>query len=253
MDIVKIPLINALGKNGSEKSCDLILKNSGFSAFNLQDIKINNSNLAESMNLIYNNSVEKFKNIGNKRIFFIGGDHSISFPLIRGFKDVFSPENCFLIVFDAHADCMPGMKEPTHEEWLRAVVENGFLCENIVIIGLRKIEPEEKLFLSKNKIKYFSGEESPEFIADYVTERAREKKVYISIDVDALDPAFAPGVNYPEPLGLTSKDFFYILKRFFHLPFLKALDIVEINSNIDEKYDLRTIKLAGKILSYENE
>jgi len=75
-----------------------------------------------------------------------------------------------------------------------------------------------------------------------------KKKVYISIDVDVLDPAFAPAVNYPEQDGLSSKDFFYLLEKIFSLSKLKALDIVEIVPEKDKLSDLKTIKLGAEIL-----
>ena len=82
-----------------------------------------------------------------------------------------------------------------------------------------------------------------EAAADYVTEKANGKDLYISIDIDALDPAFAPAVNYPEPAGLSSKEFFYILKRLLLIKSLKAIDITEAIPSKDnpQKLTLRTI------------
>ena len=85
-----------------------------------------------------------------------------------------------------------------------------------------------------------------EFIADYVTEKAMGKEVYVSIDIDAVDPAFVPGVNYPEPAGLTSKEFFYLLKRIFHLPKIRGLDLVEVVPEKDR--DGVSVKTAGRVL-----
>ncbi len=166
---------------------------------------------------------------------------------MKSFNETFS-EKSFLIVFDAHADCMKPMKEPTHEEWLRAVIEKGFNPENIILIGARKIEEQEKKFLKQIKIKCFSEINDFEVVADYITERANGKEVYISIDIDVLDSSFAPGVNYPEPLGLSAKEFFYLLKIIFKIPIIKAIDVVEIVPEIDEKYDFRTVKIAAKII-----
>lgn len=249
MQIIKVPCINALGKQGPEKAPNLILSELKknylqFDKLDLEEIHVDNSNIKEAGELIYKNAKEEFGQ--QDKIVFIGGDHSVSYPIVKAFNDVFSDN--FLIVFDAHADCMKPMKEPTHEEWLRALVDAGFKPENIVLIGARKIEPEERRFLHAKKIKYFSEIYDLEAVADYITERARGKNVYVSIDIDVLEPAAAPAVNYPEPLGLTSRELFYLLRRIFFIPGLKAIDVVEIVPGLDEKYNFRTVKLAAKIL-----
>jgi len=154
-----------------------------------------------------------------------------------------------LIVFNAHADCMPTMEEPTHEEWLRAVVENcGLSGDRIILIGARKIEPVERKFLREKGVKVFSDIYDLESVWDYITERANGADVYVSVDVDVLDPVFAPAVNYPEVDGLSSRELFYLLKRIFCIKSLKCLDVVEVVPSKDEKYDYRTVKVAAKIV-----
>ena len=90
----------------------------------------------EPQKLIYKNAKEIF--LEQDKALFLGGDHSISYSLVKAFKDVNGIDS-FLVVFDAHADCMDsrGMKEPTHEEWLRALIEQGFSVENIILISTR--------------------------------------------------------------------------------------------------------------------
>ena len=75
-----------------------------------------------------------------------------------------------------------------------------------------------------------------------------DKNVYVSIDMDVIDPSQAPGVNIPEPLGLSSKEFFYLFRRILHLKNLKAIDVVEIVPEKDEKHGFVTVKLGAKIL-----
>ena len=139
MFIVKVPGINGLGKtNGCEKAGNLILAdlNEIYSnernvpidvkILDLEEIHLDNSNLVEASKLIYENALKTFKT--KPKTIFIGGDHSISYPLTKAFFEDCKSSNkepC-LIVFDAHPDCMKPMKEPTHEEWLRALIEDGF-------------------------------------------------------------------------------------------------------------------------------
>ena len=96
-----------------------------FDKISIEEIHVNQNNLEESNYLIFENSKEIFEK--NSKAFFIGGDHSISFPILNAFNKI--EKNPFLIIFDAHADCMKPGKEPTHEEWLRALVEKGFLAK----------------------------------------------------------------------------------------------------------------------------
>jgi arginase family enzyme len=241
MKIVSVPRVSALGKTGPEMMGDRVLLELGISA---DIINIENEDISKDEQIIYS----KAKSVlgGKEKIVFLGGDHSITYPLFKAYKEL--KKDAFLIVFDAHADCMPPMKEPTHEEFLRAIIEEGFPPENIILIGVRKSEPEEKRFLKEKGVKVFSEIHDLEAIGDYVTEKAIGHSIYVSVDIDVVDPAFAPAVNYPEVNGLSSKEFFYLLKRIFHLPNVEALDVVELVPEKDEKHDFRTTKLTAKIV-----
>ena len=223
--------INALGLKGPEETHKEFPK--------AEFIQVDNDNIQESENILYNSAKEIFSK--QEKQIFIGGDHSITYPIFKAFQE--ENKEPFLIVFDAHADCMPPQQEPTHEEFLRAIIENGFPAQNIILVGARKIEPEEMKFLLENEVKVFTDIFDMEAAADYITEKANGKDLYISIDIDALDPAFAPAVNYPEPAGLSSKEFFYIFKSLLRIKSLKTIDIVEAIPEKDnpQKLTLRTI------------
>ena len=75
----------------------------------------------------------------------------------------------------------------------------------------------------------------------------RWEAIYLSIDIDVLDPAFAPATGYPEPGGLTSRELLYSLGRLRMLKSLKAIDLVEVNPRLDQKG--QTVKLAARILA----
>ena len=243
MKIISVPHISALGKTGPEEMGKRILSEIGEDA---EIINVDNSDVEESEKKIYSKSKEIFNMSG--RSCFIGGDHSITYPIFKAFSE--TNKDAFLIVFDAHADCMPSMKEPTHEEFLRAIIERGLVkSENVILVGARKIEKEERLFLAEKNIKVFEEIYDIEAIADYITEKANGKDVYVSVDIDVLDPAFAPAVNYPEVNGLSSKELFYLLRRIFCIKSLKVLDVVEAVPEKDKKYDYRTIKICAKIIS----
>jgi arginase family enzyme len=258
--IIKVPGINGLNKTkGCEKAPNEILNSlkniysneSGkiINNLDLEEIHLDNSNLELSNNLIYKNALEIFEE--QPKIIFLGGDHSISYSLTKAFLEhckTLEKKSC-LIVFDAHPDLMSPMKEPTHEEWLRKVINKGFPIENILLVGTRNFYKDELKFLKQNKIQIISMNQlldNLEDSCDIIMEFARGKELYVSIDIDVIDPAFAPGTGYCEPGGLSTREFLYIIQRINKIKNLRAVDIVEINPKKD--FNNMTIKLGAKIL-----
>ena len=262
MFIVKVPGINGLGKtNGCEKAGNEILKelknihlNEQEKIFDVQkleleEIHLDNSNLELSNKLVYENSFEIFQE--KPRTIFLGGDHSISYSTTRAFFDYCdnSGTKPCLIVFDAHADCMTPMKEPTHEEWLRKLIEDGFPTANVLLVGVRNIWNDEMKFLKEKNIRMISMNQLQDNLqdtCDIIMEFAKDKELYVLIDIDVIDPAFAPATGYPEPGGLTSRQFVYLIQRINKVKNLRAVDLVEINPEKDK--DNLTVKLGAKIL-----
>ncbi len=218
--------INALGLKGPEQT------HKHFPQANL--IQVDNDNIQESEQILYTKANEIFQQ--KEKPIFIGGDHSITYPLVKAFQK--QNKNPFLIVFDAHLDCDFCTKEPTHEEWLRATVKQGFPGEKIIIIGARKMWDNEKEFIDSHNIKLFKTIKDTLPIIE-------GHDLYISIDIDALDPLFAPAVNYPEPNGLTSKEFFDIFRQLLKQN-PKAIDTVE--AVLEKDKNNKTLKLITKII-----
>jgi len=259
MFVVKVPGINGLGKTkGCEKAGNEILNalkeihsnEKGIPIdvrlLDLEEIHLDNFNLELTNNLIYKNSFKFFET--KSKIIFLGGDHSISYSTTKAFFDYcqnFGKEPC-LIVFDAHADCMPPMKEPTHEEWLRKLIEEGFPIENILLVGVRNMWRDEIQFVKEKGVKIISMNkllEDLEDTCDTIMEFSNNKELYVSIDIDVIDPAFAPATGYIEPGGLTSRQFIYLIQRINKIKNLKAVDLVEINP--DKDINNLTIKLGA--------
>lgn len=253
MFVVKVPGINGLGKTkGCEKAGNVILKslNDVYSneegkpintkSIDLEEIHIDNSNLELTNNLIQKNALKIFQT--KPKTIFLGGDHSISYSLTMAFLDFCRKENKkpYLIIFDAHPDCMEAAHKnfPTHEDWLRSLIEFGFPTENILLVGIRNSYETEIEFLIKNKIKVIKMNQlldDLEGVCDAVTEFSRGNDLYVSVDIDAIDPAFAPGTGYIEPGGLTSRQFIYLIQRINKIKNLRAIDLVEINPTKDKE------------------
>lgn len=257
MKLIKIPFINGLSKTrGCEKAPDAIISSlkdvwskerDEEKKIEIDEIKINSGDLEESEKRIFDGALKEFSN--GEKIIFVGGDHSTSFNLVNAFNSKYKKAG--LIVLDAHADCMEPMKEPTHEEWLRAAIEKGFESKNIMLIGLRNVYPIESEFLQEKNINCFWMNElftDFEKSCDMITEQARNfENLYLSIDIDIADPAFAPGTGYIEPGGLSSRQLLYLIQRLALLKNIKAVDVVEVNPEKD--LNNMTVVLASKIIT----
>ena len=270
MQVIKIPGINGAGKTkGCEQAGNAILfelkkiysneqgEKIEVGKLDLEEIHLDNGNLKLTNKLIYENSFEAFEI--KPRVVFLGGDHSISYSTTRAFFDhveTAGKEPC-LIVFDAHPDLMAPCKKPesypSSKEWLRGLIEKGFPVGNILLIGIRNSNSEETLFLRENKIKTISMtsflEEDFVSVCDSITEFAYGKELYVSLDIDVVDPAFAPSTADPESGGLTNRQIIYLVQRINKIKTLRAFDLVEINTEKDKENNNLTVKLGAKILS----
>lgn len=237
MKIVKVSSsLGSMNKNkGCEKAPDIIC--SHFPNAEIDYVK-NTSNLDEMQKELQ----EKEGDI------FIGGSHDITYGSFKGLKG----KNKGILILDAHADLDFGTETVSHEDFVRKLIEEGDLKkENLVYVGLRKIYPNEVDFIKKNKIKYFDMDKIFDLgikeVCDFVMEICREfSDLYLSIDIDVVDPAFAPGTGYLEPGGLSSREILYLVKRLKILNNLKRVDLVEINPDKDE--NKKTIQLGMKIV-----
>jgi arginase family enzyme len=159
-----------------------------------------------------------------------------------------------LIIFDAHPDVMKPVDGnfPTHEEWLRGIIERGFSVKNILLVGVRNSDQEEIKFLKEKGIRVIGMNQlmqNLEDSCDTIMEFSNGKNLYLSLDIDVVDPIFAPATGYQEAGGLTSRQFIYLIQRLNKVKGLKAVDIVEINEKMDkEKFSGMTIKLGAKVL-----
>jgi arginase family enzyme len=260
MQIIKVKMINGLGRTkGCENAPVKILealkwigsdedgKIIDYSKLNLEEIHVDLNNIKEANHLIFENSKEAFEK--NFKTFFIGGDHSISYSIGRAFNKV--QENPLLIVFDAHADCCEVGTEPNYEQWLSKLIDDGVSGSRVILISARDLWEEEIQFIKQQKITLISMsvlQEDLQGVCDLIMERARQASgFYVSIDIDCVDPAYAPGTGYLEPGGLSSRDLIYFIRRLSLLENFRGADIVEINP--DKDINGMTVRLGAKLLA----
>ena len=256
MQLIKVPYSKgALGKaEGAEMAPDAILKelkqttlseSGNLPVFTVNKVEVNPSNVEETHKAI----LEIAQKIQTPWI-GLGGDHSITYSLFKGFAA--QHNNAGMLVFDAHPDCMQPFSIATHENYLRQLIEDGILAaENVLVIGLRSWDKEEFTYLKSKKIKYFDmraiAREGKQAMCDAAMSIVKDfPALYVSIDIDVVDPGMAPGTGYPEPGGITSRELLFFINRLKNLKNIRAGDIVEVCPPKD--VNGITIKLAAKLL-----
>jgi agmatinase len=179
----------------------------------------------------------------SKLVVILGGEHSLTYGAYTSF-----PSDTAYLVFDAHYDLRDGYAgaEYSHASYLRRIVEKRG-ADNIVHVGARSFVKDELAFLKEHKIKTITDKDirngsGPKMIKDAMSVFA---KTYVSIDLDVLDPAFAPGVGNPEAVGITSRELFDMLHAMDGKK-ISCLDIVELNPTYDNG---STSSIAAKIMS----
>ena len=178
--------------------------------------------------------------------FVVGGDHSLEYPNIAGLADVHGKGSFGVVHFDAHFDA--GKEQPhfiTHGQPVyRAVKEGHVEARNFIQVGLRGPWPGPDGFewMRNNGMRYHTMAEVEKRGWDEVMKRAlaeaREggRKIYISFDVDVLDPAFMPGTGTPVPGGLTMREALPIVRRLCAENDLVGFELVELDPLLDGSY-----------------
>lgn len=175
----------------------------------------------------------------DKIIISLGGEHTITLPVVKALSKNIDT----LVVFDAHLDLRDEYlgSRLNHSTFLRRLLEAVNI--NVIHIGSRALSEDEVRYLtSERRVKAID-------VLDYrrVNEIKSTGKVYISIDMDVLDPSYAPGVGNPEPLGLSPLQLLEALKHIIEVSdSVVGLDIVEVNPMVDMN-DVTSV-LAAKIV-----
>ncbi|MHB1713108.1 MAG: agmatinase [Acidimicrobiales bacterium] len=164
----------------------------------------------------------------------IGGDHTVALPLLRAVSDRVGP--VALIHFDAHLDTFDtnmGAAYTHGTPFRRAAEEGCFLGDRSVHVGIRGSVYEQADIVRDAALGFTIitspdvSRMGPDAVAAMLREEVAGLNVYVSIDVDVADPAFAPGTGTPEAGGLSSRELLMILRGLCGLPIVGA-DVVEV-------------------------
>ena len=179
--------------------------------------------------------------------FVVGGDHSLEYPNVAGVADVYGKENVGVIHFDSHYDAGKNSSGHliSHGQPIRRLIEEGHvLGKNYLQVGLRGYWPGEDgfQFMRDHGFRYHTMAEIERdgwpAVVKRVLHEAHDgpKNLYISLDIDVLDPSYAPGTGTPEPGGLTTRELFPVIRGLCTEKNLVGFDLVELNPLVDPGY-----------------
>jgi agmatinase len=173
------------------------------------------------------------------RVITIGGDHTIALPLLRATTATHG--QCALVHFDAHLDTWDTYfgASYTHGTPFRRAAEEGLLdLDHSLHVGIRGPLYSDRDLADDAQLGYrviSTAEIARDGLADALRrlrERVADRPVYVSVDVDVLDPAHAPGTGTPEPGGLTTRELQELLRGLDGLSIVGA-DVVEVSPPYD--------------------
>jgi agmatinase len=220
--------------------------------FNLDFAKIcdaGNVNVDGSFDRILRNVEEFLSKVDlNRQIpIALGGEHSITYAILKALSSKLDLSSICYVVFDAHFDLRDEFDDNpfNHACTTRRIFELG--VGKVIQIGVRSGTGEEKAFAEENDMAVYYSWDVSEGIFEEIDSIVGDRMVYLSIDMDAFDPAFAPGVSTPEPFGLNPTIMLKFFERFSGKIF--ALDVVEVVPDSDRITQTLSAKLVFEFIA----
>lgn len=211
----------------------------------LADAVTENTSPEAMVNAVHDTTKEYIKK--NKFVTLFGGEHSVSIGSIRAFNECFT--DLTVLHIDAHADLR---KEYDGTPFNHAcAVHEASKTTNLVQVGIRSMDQSELANMDEEKTFFAHEMEADEFWMDKAIEQLG-KTVFITFDLDALDPSIMPATGTPEPGGLLWYETLEFLKRVFEEKNVVGFDIVELCPNDNHpSSNFVAAKLYYKMLSYK--
>ena len=216
------------------------------------DISCNPFNIEEAVGQIQMAATEMLGKVDS--IISLGGDHTIALPLLRAVNHFHGP--VALVHFDAHLDTWDtyfGAPYTHGTPFRRAAEEKLFLDHASMHVGIRgplysrdDLDNDEELGFKVVHCDEFQ-KEGLDHVASRIKERVGDNPMYLSIDIDVLDPAHAPGTGTPEIAGISSRELLGVLREFAGLNIISA-DVVEVSPAYDHA---ELTSLAAATIVYE--
>jgi agmatinase len=174
----------------------------------------------------------------------LGGDHSITLPAVAAIAGTHRPKRIGIVHFDAHADTGAEVYGAlvSHGTPMRRLIEEGWVAgPNFVQVGLRGYWPERETFqwMREQGMRWHRMVEIEERGAEDVVARAIDEAldgpdaIYLSVDIDVLDPSAAPGTGTPEPGGMLVRELLRAVRQIASSVELVGMDVVEVSPPYD--------------------
>jgi len=168
----------------------------------------------------------------------LGGDHSVTYPVLRAVNQRYTRPA--ILHIDAHADLYDALEGDrySHACPFARIMEEG-LASRLVQVGIRTLTPHQRAQADRFGVEVIDMRAWVAGVRPVIDE-----PVYISVDLDGLDPAYAPGVSHWEPGGLTTREVLTMIQQC--AGHIVGADVVELNPHRDESG--RTAMVAAKIV-----
>ena len=211
----------------------------------LTDPIVEKSSPEAMVNAVYTTTKDFIKR--NKFVTLFGGEHSVSIGTIRAFSECF--DDLTVLHIDAHADVRESYNGSKYNH--ACAVHEASQTTNLIQVGIRSMDAIEKTLIDTEKTFFAQEMLNDEYWMDKVIE-AMTDTVFITFDLDALDPSIMPSTGTPEPGGLLWFETLEFLKQVFQDKNVVGFDIVELCPNRGTKAaDYLAAKLYYKMLSYK--
>jgi len=191
----------------------------------------------------------------SQKLVILGGDHSVAYPALKSLSRIHGP--IAVVHFDAHLDTWgPYFGSSMHHGApFRRAFEEGLLdteaCLHVgvrgSVYGMHDQEEDDAVGFQRIRSSEFIGT-GLEGIVEQIRARVGDRPMYISVDIDVLDPAFAPGTGTPEPGGLQTRELLHMLRGMADMNLVGA-DVVEVAPAYDHA-DITSMAAAQVIYEY---
>jgi agmatinase len=181
--------------------------------------------------------------ISRHHMLWLGGDHSITLPLLRAYRAHYGTPLA-LVHFDAHCDTWTEhYDEPSgHGTWTYEAIKEGLIDPELTTqIGIRSAGERDAVeyvndqggrVFTARQLRGRENEDQLSAVIDHVKSRVGNAPVYLSLDIDCLDPSFAPGTGTPEPGGMTTNQVLTLLEAWADLNWI-GMDLCEVSPPYD--------------------
>lgn len=211
------------------------------------DLPVQNDSPKDMIEKVFKISSKIFSK--NKFPIAIGGEHSITPGIVKAL-----PKDVAVLSLDAHLDFRQEYENEinNHACAIRRIADH-ISIENIAVLGIRSAEKDELYQAKENNLFFIDAfeiyEKGFDLALDKLIKFFENKKIYLTLDMDVIDPAFAPATSTPEPFGLTPFDILKCIKL-FSSQFI-GFDIVEVCPPYDNgETSILAARLIREIIDY---